>query len=110
VVPSGFDGSGVDPLGRQMVSSDGYRTMAQMLLAAAGKLCGGRLVMTHEGGYSAMYVPYCGLAVIEEMADVRTLVEDPWAPLMAKWGQQALQPHQAALIDQAAELVGRIPV
>ena len=108
VVPSGFDGSGVDPLGRQMVSSDAYRTMTQMLLAAADKLCGGRLVMTHEGGYSAMYVPYCGLAVMEEMAGVRTHVEDPWAPLMAKWGQQALQPHQAALIDRAAELVAKI--
>ncbi|MFO1171829.1 MAG: class II histone deacetylase [Hyphomicrobiaceae bacterium] len=108
VVPSGFDGSGVDPLGRQMVSSEGYRAMTRMLLAAADELCGGRLLMTHEGGYSAMYVPYCGLAVIEEMAGVKTHVEDPWAPLMAQWGQQDLQPHQAALIEQAAALVGRI--
>jgi acetoin utilization deacetylase AcuC-like enzyme len=95
VVPSGFDGSGVDPLGRQMVSSDAYRSMTRMLLAAADELCGGRLMMTHEGGYSAMYVPYCGLAVLEEMAGIRTAVEDPWAPLMAQWGQQDLQPHQA---------------
>jgi len=105
VVPSGFDGSGVDPLGRQMVSSDGYRTMTRMLMETADELCGGRLVMTHEGGYSAMYVPYCGLAVLEQMAGIRTGVEDPWAPLMAEWGQQALQPHQSALIDKAAELV-----
>jgi acetoin utilization deacetylase AcuC-like enzyme len=108
VVPSGFDASGVDPLGRQMVSSDGYRTMTRLLMQAADTLCGGRLVMTHEGGYSAMYVPYCGLAVLEEMSGVRTHVEDPWAPLMAEWGQQALQPHQAALIDKAAELARRI--
>ena len=108
VVPSGFDGSGVDPLGRQMVSSDAYRTMTKMLLEAADQLCGGRLVMTHEGGYSAMYVPYCGLAVLEEMSGIRTPVEDPWAPLMAQWGQQSLQPHQAALIDKAAALVQRI--
>jgi acetoin utilization deacetylase AcuC-like enzyme len=105
VVPSGFDGSGVDPLGRQMVSSEGYRAMTRMLLAAAEELCQGRLVMTHEGGYSAMYVPYCGLAVLEEMSGVKTPVEDPWAPLMAGWGGQNLQPHQAALIDQAARLV-----
>lgn len=108
VVPSGFDGSGVDPLGRQMVSSEGYRTMTRMLLATADELCGGRLVMTHEGGYSAMYVPYCGLAVLEELAGIRTHVEDPWVPLMANWGQQELQPHQAALIDQAAALVRHI--
>jgi hypothetical protein len=55
-----------------------------------------------------MYVPYCGLAVIEEMAGVKTHVEDPWAPLMAQWGQQDLQSHQAALIEQAATLVSRI--
>jgi len=108
VVPSGFDGSGVDPLGRMMISSDAYRTMTKMLLEAADELCGGRLVMTHEGGYSAMYVPYCGLAVLEEMSGVHTGVADPWAPLMADWGQQDLQPHQASLIAQAAELLSGI--
>jgi acetoin utilization deacetylase AcuC-like enzyme len=108
VVPSGFDASGVDPLGRQMVSSDGYRAMARLLLDAADTLCRGRLMMTHEGGYSAMHVPYCGLAVLEEMAGIRTGVEDPWAPMMAHWGGQELQPNQAALIDQAAALVARI--
>ena len=96
VVPSGFDASGVDPLGRMMVTSEGYRDMTRLLMKAADDLCGGRLVMSHEGGYSAMYVPYCGLAVMEELSGIRTAVEDPWAPHMAKWGQQALQPHQAA--------------
>ena len=105
VVPSGFDASGVDPLGRMMVSSEGYRTMTRLLMEAADELCAGRIVMTHEGGYSAMYVPYCGLAVIEEMTGIRTGIEDPWAPLMADWGQQALQPHQDAAIAQAEELL-----
>jgi hypothetical protein len=91
-----------------MVSSEGYRAMTRMLLAAADELCQGRLVMTHEGGYSAMYVPYCGLAVLEEMSGVNTGVADPWAPLMAGWGGQDLQPHQAAVIERAAELVGGI--
>jgi acetoin utilization deacetylase AcuC-like enzyme len=108
VVPSGFDASGVDPLGRMMVSSEGYRVMAKLLLKAADDLCGGRLVMSHEGGYSAMYVPYCGLAVVEEMTGFRTGVEDPWAPHMKKWGQQALQPHQAQAIAEAAKLIANI--
>ncbi len=108
VVPSGFDGSGVDPLGRMMVTSEGYRAMTRMLMRAAADLCGGRIVMTHEGGYSQMYVPYCGLAVLEEMSGVKTHVEDPWAPLMAKWGGQALQPHQQAVIAAAAALVKKI--
>jgi acetoin utilization deacetylase AcuC-like enzyme len=108
VVPSGFDASGVDPLGRMMVSSEGYRAMTRLLMKAADDLCGGRLVMSHEGGYSAMYVPYCGLAVMEEMSGIRTGVEDPWAPHMANWGQQALQPHQERAIAAAAKLLDNI--
>ncbi|SMF55776.1 Acetoin utilization deacetylase AcuC [Tistlia consotensis] len=102
VVPSGFDASGVDPLGRMMVSSEGYRAMTRLLLDAADELCAGRLVMSHEGGYSATYVPYCGLAVLEELSGFRTGVEDPWGPLMAGWGGQALAPHQEAVIEAAA--------
>jgi acetoin utilization deacetylase AcuC-like enzyme len=108
VVPSGFDASGVDPLGRMMVSSDGYRRMTRMLMKAADDLCGGRLLMSHEGGYSAMYAPYCGLAVLEEMSGRATGVEDPWGPLMADWGQQDVQPHQLDAIKAAAKLVQNI--
>lgn len=108
VVPCGFDAAGVDPLGRMMVSSDGYREMTRLLLDAARRLCGGKIVMIHEGGYSESYVPYCGLAVLEELSGVKTTVEDIWAPLMAAWGQQALQPHQDAAIARAERLIANI--
>jgi acetoin utilization deacetylase AcuC-like enzyme len=108
VVPCGFDAAGVDPLGRMLVSSEGYREMTRLVLRAAGDLCGGRLVMAHEGGYSESYVPYCGLAVLEELSGVRTAIEDIWAPLMANWGQQDLQPHQAAAIARAEALIANI--
>jgi acetoin utilization deacetylase AcuC-like enzyme len=108
VVPSGFDASGVDPLGNMMVTSEAYRALTRMLMEAADELCGGRLMMSHEGGYSQMYVPYCGLAVMETLVGRRTHVDDPWAPLMAQWGQQALQPHQDALIRQAEALLEAI--
>lgn len=77
-------------------------------LAAARELCSGRVVMTHEGGYSEMHVPYCGLAVLEELSGIKTQVEDPWQPIMTAWGHQKLQPHQAASIDAAAALVSGI--
>lgn len=35
VVPSGFDASGVDPLGRMMVSTEGFRQMTRLLMEAA---------------------------------------------------------------------------
>jgi acetoin utilization deacetylase AcuC-like enzyme len=108
VVPSGFDASGFDPLGRMMVSSEGYRTMTRMLKMAAHDLCSGRLVMSHEGGYSQAYVPYCGFAVLEELSGIKTQVEDPWATRMASWPGQTLQPHQQAAISAAARLVESI--
>ena len=74
----------------------------------AGECCDGRLVMSHEGGYSPSVVPFCGLAVLEQMSGIRTAVDDPYLPLIAGNAGQELQPHQAALIDQAAALVERI--
>jgi acetoin utilization deacetylase AcuC-like enzyme len=108
IVPSGFDAGGVDPLGRMMMSAQGYRDLTRLLMKAAADLCKGRIVMTHEGGYSEMYVPYCGLAVLEELSGHGTHVEDPWGAMIAQWGGMEAQPHQLAVIDMAAELVRRI--
>ena len=105
VVTSGFDGSGFDPLGRMMLNSECYRRLARRITATAAELCGGRLVMTHEGGYSEGYVPFCGHAVIETLAGVRTEVIDPLSDHMDEWGWQALQPHQDAMIAKAEKLV-----
>lgn len=53
------------------------RYFTSVLKAAAAKHCGGKLLFYHEGGYSAYYVPFCGLAVIEELSGVTTKVVDP---------------------------------
>ncbi|SFH63697.1 class II histone deacetylase [Albimonas pacifica] len=101
VIASGFDAGANDPLGRMMLHSDTYREMTAKLKALAAELCGGRLVGTHEGGYSAYHVPYCGLAVMEELLGARTEVVDPWLEVMVGYGQMELQPHQQAAIDLA---------
>src|SRR5262249_9780809 len=108
VVACGFDASAVDPLGRMMLTSGSYRELTRRLMNAAQELCDGRIVMTHEGGYSEMYVPYCGLAVLEELSGGRTRIEDPWNAHAPFWGQQGLQPHQRVAIDAAAKLVEHI--
>ncbi len=82
--------------------------MTRLLLDAADGLCAGKILMVHEGGYSESYVPYCGLAVLEELSGVKTDIEDIWAPLMANWGQQDLQPHQAEAIARAERLISNI--
>jgi acetoin utilization deacetylase AcuC-like enzyme len=108
VVACGFDASAADPLGRMMVTSDAYRKMTEMLMDAADGLCGGRIMMTHEGGYSAHYVPYCGLAVLEALSGMSTGVVDPFLTEFQRFGQQGLQPHQTTAIDAAAALVADI--
>src|SRR5205809_411460 len=104
VIASGLDASAMDPLASMMMTSEGYRQLTQIMLATARDVCGGRLIACHEGGYSPAYVPYCGLAIMEELAGVDTGLEDPLLPLLAAMGGQALQPHQATVIDEAAKL------
>lgn len=77
VIPSGFDASCFDPLGRMAVTADGYRAMTRVMMDVAAEVCGGRLVMTHEGGYSPVYVPLCGVSVLSEMSGVMVDVIHP---------------------------------
>jgi acetoin utilization deacetylase AcuC-like enzyme len=105
LVASGYDANATDPLARQCLTSGTYRTMTERLMDLAAQHCDGRLAMSHEGGYNPAYVPFCGLAVLEAMAGVTKRFGDPYEPIFAGMGQQELQPHQAALLDQVAPLV-----
>ncbi|MDU4001263.1 class II histone deacetylase [Pluralibacter gergoviae] len=77
VVACGYDANAMDPLARMQLHSDSFRAMTDSVQAAADKLCGGKLVMVHEGGYAESYVPFCGLAVMEALSGIRTEVVDP---------------------------------
>jgi acetoin utilization deacetylase AcuC-like enzyme len=108
VVASGLDANAYDPLGRMMLHSECYRRMTDLLLDAASNLCGGRLVLAHEGGYSETYVPFCGLAIIEQLSGIRTPVADPFLDLAESRAYQEMQPHQEIVIERARELVAFI--
>ena len=108
LVASGFDASFMDPLGRMMITTTGYRAMTAFMLELADEVCGGRLVMVHEGGYSPLYVPYCGLAVIETLAGVDTGIRMPWDDEWDRMPDQLLTDRQAAVIARAAALAGRV--
>jgi acetoin utilization deacetylase AcuC-like enzyme len=108
VVASGLDANAYDPLARMMCHSDTFREMAALLQGAADELCGGRLVACHEGGYSAYYVPWCALAVLEVFTGARTPYADPSLSYLLGRPGQELQPHQAEVIRRAAAAVDRI--
>ncbi len=105
VAASGYDSGALDPMGRMLLHSEAYRSFTARVMTLAGELCDGRLVVSHEGGYSGAYVPFCGLAVVEQLAGVRTGVKDPFLSWVQRLAYQDVQAHQQAVIDRAARHV-----
>jgi hypothetical protein len=73
VVCSGFDAAVLDPL-EPMTRSDAQRAMAAMPIEAATGLHGG-LTMSLDAGYSVSHVQHYGLAVMEQLSRIETLIE-----------------------------------
>ncbi len=84
VVACGFDAAAFDPLGRMLASVETFRAMTQSIKALATDICEGRLAMVHEGGYSEAYVPFCGHAVLAELADSAIDAPDAFAEALGK--------------------------
>lgn len=104
LVSSGFDPSAVDPLGRMSVTSEGFRGIAERLLGLADEVCGGRIVFSHEGGYSPVHTPYCGLAVLETLSGHLTEVVDPYNVSFNDSPTRELAPWQAERIAESSAL------
>lgn len=107
-VSSGYDASFFDPLASMMLASTDFRYFTSLVKAYADKHCDGKLLVVHEGGYSKEVVPFCGLAVLEEMTQIPSGVNDPFAPEVASLGEQDLQPHQDARIKECEALVDNL--
>jgi acetoin utilization deacetylase AcuC-like enzyme len=52
LVSTGYDGHWADPLAMMSLSVGGFARMAEIIKGLADELCGGRLVLTLEGGYN----------------------------------------------------------
>lgn len=83
IIACGYDAAAIDPLGRMLATADTFARMTAQVMALAEQICGGRLVMVHEGGYSETYVPFCGHAVLREMAGSAIAAPDPLAEVFA---------------------------
>jgi len=103
LVACGYDANAFDPLARLLAHSDTFRKLTEKTKQLAEELCQGRLVLAHEGGYSEGYVPFCGLAAIEELSGLRTEVVDPLVGMVELQQPPAChQEMQYALLDQQA--------
>ena len=104
IVACGFDAAAIDPLSRMLATADTFRQMTRRIRATAEDLCDGKLLLVHEGGYSEVYVPFCGHAVLEELSDSAITAPDPFAEVFA-----ARQPNarlQAVYDEMLDELRG----
>jgi acetoin utilization deacetylase AcuC-like enzyme len=110
IVASGFDASAYDPLGRMDLNAGDFRALTAILMHVAADVCDGRLLMSHEGGYSSFYVPYCGLAVIEQMSGHRSDTDfSGVAPDGHRAGPRPLEAHERAAVERAAANVELVP-
>ncbi len=100
-VGAGQDPAASDPLGRMSVTTEGFRELTRRALAAAGTLCGGRLVVALEGGYSLAHLPFCNLAIAEALAGLEpTFATDPIeqdvpGPQLREFERAAIDAHPA---------------
>ena len=82
IVACGFDASAIDPLARMLATAETFRQMTLRIKTAAEELCDGKLVLVHEGGYSEVYVPFCGHATLEALSGSSVTALDPLAPAL----------------------------
>ena len=104
VIASGLDANAVDPLARQMAHAGTFREMTRLVMELAESICGGRVVAVHEGGYAESAVPFCGLAIVETLAGVRTPVVDPFEEtFIAQQPTELVATYQKAVLDRVAQ-------
>jgi acetoin utilization deacetylase AcuC-like enzyme len=76
LVACGFDLYMHDRLGGMRVTPEGYAILSRLLIEVAETVCSGRIVFVSEGGYSIKGIQECGLRVMLELCDVRTLSDE----------------------------------
>ena len=93
LVSAGYDGHWDDPLGPLALSVAGYAALTQRLAALAEDLCGGRIVLVLEGGYSLPALSACTVAALRVL-----LGRDPGVDPLGPSGTR--EPDVSALIAQ----------
>ena len=67
LVSCGFDIYGGDPLGAMRVTPEGFAAMTRFMQNLADETCGGKLLVTLEGGYNLTGMKEGALAVLTEL-------------------------------------------
>jgi len=106
IVACGYDCAMPDPLGSMLATAQTFREMTARIKQTAETICDGKLVMVHEGGYSEVYVPFCGHAVLEALSGSKIEAPDPMrkAMLLRQPNARITAFHKQMIDDMAKEL------
>ncbi|MBM7632326.1 class II histone deacetylase [Geomicrobium sediminis] len=102
IISAGQDPNFFDPLARMMVTTTGFYRFSEFMKKLAEKHCDGKLVLCHEGGYSAAYVPFCSLAIVEAMSGISTRVDDPFTNSLGA-PVDTLFPHEEEAVNRVVQ-------
>ena len=101
IVACGYDAALIDPLSRMLASAETFRALTEMIMSSASDLCNDRLLLVHEGGYSEIYVPFCGHHVLQQMSGSKITAEDPYGPTFhARQPSERLARMHSSFIDE----------
>jgi acetoin utilization deacetylase AcuC-like enzyme len=100
LVSAGYDPSWTDRLGSMLVTTQGFFDLTRTLVQLSDELCGGRLVMTLEGGYGLDGLAYGVVASFAALLGDET-VADPVGP-----PRYAEKPFDRQYLDQLRALHG----
>lgn len=105
VVACGFDAAVPDPLSNMLATADTFREMTLKVKALADRHCEGKLVLVHEGGYSEVYVPFCGHATLEALSGSKITAPDPFPGFVIR---QPGQPFDAFLRNEIDRMANEL--
>jgi acetoin utilization deacetylase AcuC-like enzyme len=96
LVSAGFDIYMEDPLGGMNVTPEGFAGLTQSIMRMANECCGGKVVITLEGGYNLQGLRDSVKAVLRELAG---LSKTSTRELLNKADQRAFDHVMNQVID-----------
>ena len=107
IVACGYDCAAPGPLGSMLAMARTFGDMTTRIKQTAEEVCSGKLVVVHEGGYSEVYVPFCGHAVIEALSGSDIHAADPMDHVLTRrQPNPRVAAFQKELIDDMAKELG----
>lgn len=79
LVSAGQDPGTIDPLGRCVVTKEGFEMFGRRARQMSEQYADGHLALIQEGGYQISHLAYATLGVLEGVLGTETGIEDPFA-------------------------------